>query len=257
MAPASSIATKSSGFTGSGLTADITPQVRQNAVPLVSYGLFVGVAALLLIGFAAPLFRVSRVEVIGRNLPVTRVAAASSAQGRNIFTIRGSSILAHLRQLPNIMVTGVDVTLPGTVTIHASLRQPVIAWKQRRRLYLVDKHGHVISKVLTTSLPVINNYTGTPVHLGQDVNRIALLGATYTEATLPRAGIKAFALGVKRGLIIHSERGWNAVLGLPTGKRLVMRVATLKALLAKATASKRHLAFVDLRSSRSPYVSFR
>lgn len=223
---------------------------------LTSYVLLIAAAGILVLGFAAPPFRVSHVEVLGSNLPVATVASASDTQGQNIFTLKSAAVLSSLRRLPNILVTGVALLLPNTVAIHARLRRPVLGWQQRRRLFLVDKYGRLTVRVPATTFPIIHDTTHDSPELGGYVDARIVLAATEALRILPGAGINRFTLGIKRGLMIHSTSGWQAVLGRPTGLALATRIATLGQILLSTRHSSRRVKYVVLTSQRAPYVSF-
>jgi cell division septal protein FtsQ len=221
---------------------------------LISYALFVATAALLVAGFAAPNFRVTNVHVVGRDLPVSQIATASHAQGRNIFTIRAASLLNNLRRVPTVMITGVELAFPDSVTIRASMRQPVLGWRTRSDLYLVDEYGRLISHTSSTRLPVVRDTTPTAVALGGYVSENIVVAVTWALRMLKHADINRVTLGVRRGLVLGSGQGWRAVLGIPTARALAKRVNTLRELLALPDHTLHRLRLVDL-TLQPPYVS--
>ncbi len=233
----------------------VESEVRRGHIPLASYILFAGTAALLALTFVLPSFRVAKVQIVGGNLPANRMIHDSGAIGRNVFTVRAASIVQRLERIPSILVLGVDVSLPNVVTVRAEMSRPIFGWRQSGKLYLVDKYGRLVDSAQRTTLPVVDNNTHQQFRLGGYIDPRIAMAVPYTEQTLPRAGIRWFNLGRTRGLMIHSQQGWGAVLGRPTGRRLVTRIATLKAFLAATAHDGRHLTWIDLRS-RSPYASF-
>lgn len=220
---------------------------------LTSYALFLGAALVLVLGFAAPTFRISHISVVGHNLPVGAIVDASGARGRNIFTIRGATIVHSLEQVPDVIVTGVSISLPNTVIIRATERTPVFAWNQRGNLYEVDQYGRLISRAGPASLPLVRNYTTKQYSLGDYISPTATLGVVYAIRTLKNAGMASFDIGQYRGIVIHSSQGWRAVLGLPSPRELVVRIATLQSFINKN--GNRLLRWVDLRS-RSPFARY-
>ena len=224
---------------------------------LMSYILLVAVAALLIVGFAAPSFRVSRVTVVGRNLPthaINAINAAAGVEGKDIFTVRSATVLANERtQVANILVTGVDVNLPNSVIVRAKLRTPVLGWRTKTSLFLVDKYGRLIYKRGETTLPTIRDTRPGISVVGGYVDPNDITAAIYILNTLGKPNLR-LTLDVKRGLVIHSAAGWKAIIGTPTGIELVRRVTTLKQLLVVATRNKKHLHMIDL-TLQPPYVS--
>lgn len=234
---------------------DSTAQDPPRSPLVVSYALFIATAATLALAFAAPGFRIGAVHVLDGSCSSSEIGVASDIEGRNIFTIRGASILSHLHRLPNILVTSVDISLPDSVTIRCTVPRPVLAWKTRKGIYLVDSYGRLIAQVGTTTLPTVRDTTPLALTLGDYVRESVVVAARYTMHTLPHAGIEWLTLGEKRGLIVHSRRGWTASLGVPAGGNLVFRVATLKRLLFKAAQNGQRVRLVDL-TVHPPIVSY-
>ncbi|GEM_PF-6139738 len=222
---------------------------------LPSYILFATTAAVLLLAFLAPVFSVGGVDVVGSGLSQGAIDRAAGVQGKNIFTIKGATVLANLRRVPEILVTGVDLSLPNSVTVRAIRRRGVLAWVQHGQIYLVDKFGRLIQQVQSSSLPAVVNATGHPVPLGGYANEVAIVAGRYVERSLGWAHINRLTLDRRRGLILQSQQGWKAVMGLPSGRALVTRVSLLRGLLKQTRTSARHLVFVNLRS-RPLYASF-
>jgi hypothetical protein len=220
---------------------------------LTSYLLFLAAALVLVLGFAAPTFRVSHISVVGHNLPVGAIADASGAQGRNIFTIRGATIVHSLEQVPDVIVTGVSISLPNTVIVRATERAPVFAWNERGSLFEVDQYGRLISRVRSARLPLVRNYATKRYSLGDYISPTVTLGVVYAIRSLKNARTTSFDIGQYRGIVIHSSEGWRAVLGLPSPRELVVRIATLQSFINKNR--NRLLRSVDLRS-RSPFARY-
>ncbi len=219
---------------------------------LTSYGLFLIAALVLVVGFAAPQFRVSHISVQGRNLPVAAIVRSSGAEGRNIFTIRGASIVHSLEQVPNVFVNGVNISLPDTVIIRATARKPVFAWRQGSSLFQVDQYGRLISRVASTSLPTVQNNSGRAYGLGDYISPAVTLGVVYSIKTVRNVGIR-FVLGKRRGIYLYSKQGWFADLGIPSPRQLVVKIATLRSFINKK--SSRRLISVNLLS-RSPFARY-
>jgi hypothetical protein len=235
----------------------VATQKYSGAAPprlLTSYILLIVVAALLIAGFAAPNFRVSSVTVVGHNLPISTINAKSGVQGKDIFTVRSANVLANERRLvPKILVTGVQVALPNSVTVQAQLRMPVLGWRTKTSLFLVDKYGRLIKPVGATGLPTIRDTQPGVSTLGGYVDPNDITTAIYALHALGNPDLR-LTLDVKRGLVIRSATGWKAIMGTPTGLELVRRIATLKQLLVVASQKKKHLHTIDL-TLNPPYVS--
>src|SRR5581483_5062719 len=229
-----------------------TADTSWNKEMLASYALFIGVAALFVIGFATPAFRVSRVSVVGAGVPVARIANAADVEGRNIFTIRAANIVHDVRRIPNVLVTGVHLAIPASVTIYAVLRKPLLAWKTKSQLFQVDKYGRIVDQVPTSVLPLVRDTTGSKISLGGYINEQYVTAIRYALKMLPHAAIMLVTLEANRGLVLRSVHGWRAVLGHPNPRELARRVFTLKALLS--LHSRKRLVFANL-TLQPPRVS--
>jgi cell division septal protein FtsQ len=203
----------------------------------------------------SPVFRISHIVVVGAHVPANQLAAAARISGKNIFTVRTADILRRLQQIPEVIITGVSLDLPNTLTISAQLRRPVVAWAQVGALYLVDGQGRVLYRVQHTNLPIVHDYTSEHIRPGDYLNAAVTRAVIYTQQMLANSRIEEYSLGQQRGIIIRSADGWQAVLGIPTGRALATRIAILRALLTQTQHHDQHLLYVDLRY-RIPYATF-
>lgn len=222
-------------------------RARSRTEILLSYLLFLTVAAVLVASFALPSFRVSRITVVGATGARDEIETATGLVGANIFTIRTAPTLEEARRVPDILVCGVTESIPNTISICARKRVPVLGWKTKLDLYMVDIYGRLISVVSSTTLPVVRDTTPYARSPGEYVDPWIVTAARWALRELPNARLAGFTLGARHGLTIRSAQGWRAVIGRPdTPVTVARRVATLKALLAHAVKNRRRLIYADL-----------
>lgn len=188
-------------------------------------------------------FRVRSVEVQGSGLPVAAIVQTSSVVGDNLFTVRSDQVAARLARLPAITVVRVSTELPDRVVIVARRRAAVAAWQPPSGLELLAADGTPIGQVKSTKLPVVVG----AVH----PSAAQLAAVRYARHSLG-AKIAAYRIGPVFGLTIAGQDGWIARVGSGAPQTMVMRVATLGALLEKLARHGEHLVSVDLRY-RNPY----
>lgn len=233
---------------------DETGERSRRYLPLV-WSLLLLAACLASLGAAgAGVFRVREVRVVGANLPAEAIVQATGVMGQNIFTVRSDLVVSRLSRVREIVVQRVDTSFPDTVTIHARLRQSLVAWQIGHALYELDPDGRIIRQVQSTRLPVIVG-TDTTGALGPGVVE-AVRYAVGALPAAPNGAIAIFQFQPHIGLVIVGRSGWTADIGTGSPQTLVNRIATLVSALAAIRAEKRQLEFIDLRY-RVPYARFR
>jgi len=197
-------------------------------------------------------FTVQQVRVVGVNLPAQQLVAAANVQGKNIFRVRADDVIAQLQSVRQVVVTRVDTEFPGTVIVHARLRQRFLAWQRGKQLLIVDPDGRIIDTVPHTSLPVVVG----PAQ-GEALGPGVVQAVRYAQSTLPSAPfgrIARYEFGPIHGLTIVGQSGWRAIVGRGTPAILDMRIATLAGYLRTQNTGTRSFKTVDLRP-REPYVT--
>jgi hypothetical protein len=199
-----------------------------------------------LIASAIGVFTVKKVQVIGTDLPREKIVQASDVVGHNIFRVRADGVIDRLQSVPDIVVEQVETSFPDQVTIHARLREAMVAWQRGNAIFLLDSAGRVIKQVPKTDLPVI---VGEDRHgaFGPGVVQ-AVRYAVRALPNAPSGAIAGFRVVPASGLTIVGKSGWRAVAGQGSARVLVARVAFLEALLRKLGPRAEQLAIIDVRN---------
>jgi cell division protein FtsQ len=115
---------------------------------------------------------VTNVAVSGNSiLTAQEVEAASGVGGVNILWIRQADIVSRLKLLPPVESASSSLSLPNSVSIRVSERQPVAIWVKDDVPFLVDAEGLVLAaRPADRELMVIRDTSPRPVGPGSRVD---------------------------------------------------------------------------------------
>jgi hypothetical protein len=97
---------------------------------------------------SSPAFGVRSVDVSGVAMTSDAAMQAVLALGSpppNAFTLATDDLRSGLEAIPSIAQADVRVVLPGTLRVRVVERVPILAWRTRSALLLVDRDGMVIA----------------------------------------------------------------------------------------------------------------
>jgi hypothetical protein len=173
-------------------------------------------------------FRVGAADVTIEGLTWTDAATVRQRitgleRSPNVFRVRASEIVSRLRELPAVASARATVTLPGSVTIHVTEREPLFAWTDRITTALVDREGVLLATVadedLPDGLPVVEDgrELSEPFQAGDQLPADDLVVMRHLLALSPASlGSTADELRVRvdaaDGYVLSSA-GWQAVFG--------------------------------------------
>jgi POTRA domain, FtsQ-type len=199
-------------------------------------------------------FRVRHIYIVGAaQVPSDAIIQGAGVLGQNIFTVRSDRVVRQLGAVTQVDVTKVETSLPDRVTIYVHPRIPVLAWKDGRNLYEVDRFGRIVQPVAASRFPLIIGLVPGK-HL--DVSMVVAVRYALTVLpAVPRGTIATFRIEPRNGLMVIGRAGWAALIGTGTDQTLVARVATLATFLRSPAIRGRSIVLVDLRG-RSPYARF-
>lgn len=133
------------------LVADATgAEVRLPALPRlqISWRVLSGAIVLMMLAslfmiWQSPSFRISDVQAVGlQRLTVADLSTSLAVLGDSIFLVDSKELEQNLQVLfPELKDIDVQVSLPGTMTINATERQPVLAWTQDDTELWIDAEG--------------------------------------------------------------------------------------------------------------------
>jgi cell division septal protein FtsQ len=134
---------------------------------------------------------------------------------------------ARLEELPAVASAHVEVSLPGTLVVQVTERQPILAWRVRDVTFLVDRDGMLFALAAkgsgaTTGLPTILDARAAStaiLGIGTRLDPTDLDAATRLASLKPDdVGSRANGLGIRitdaDGFVMTtSPASWSAVFG--------------------------------------------
>ncbi len=192
-------------------------------------------------------------------------AAIEVPTGENLFRVRTEPLAERLRSLPTVRDVRVEVSLPDTLVVHVTEREPLIVWKVGDVHYLADSTGTLFSTVdqappdAATGIPAIiddrSASTGA-LRVGAVLDPVDFDAARRLAALVPSdIGSVAERLGVTVGdangfTLATGPGSWVAVFGfytptLRTPELIPGQVRLLRSLLAEREADIARIILAD------------
>lgn len=203
-----------------------------------------------------PALKVAQVQIAGsQKLDVAKIRAALHLEGKNMLTVDVSMVDRVMRQEPIVKSVNVRRQWPDKIIVQVEERRPVAFWQTPDGIYAVDQDGFVLTEAPGPgSLPAITSHDGG-VRVGGRVPSGVLGLASDLTTRLPAAvGARPveFEYSAARGLVVATDKDWNAVFGDERGTD--SKLAVLAAVLQ--TADERELDFreIDLRFGERPFL---
>lgn len=176
-------------------------EVRLPAMPRLHVGwrLLSGSIVLMLIAclymlWKSPAFHISDVQAFGlQRLTVADLSSAMAVSGDSAFFINTRELEETLQQLyPELSSVDVSIELPGTLTVNAVERQPLISWVQGSTETWIDADGVSFMPRGTpaTALVQIKAQAAPPGSMPTQLAPVASSLADPTLATVPQMRIK-------------------------------------------------------------------
>jgi hypothetical protein len=191
-------------------------------------------------------------------------AALAPARGANLFELSTSPLVASLRSIETVADARVDARLPGTLAVHITEREPIVAWRVGQRRFLVDAKGLLFGDLSDPPptgapvLPVVTDSRATSLSLtvGSTLDATDLDAAARLASLTPGSvGSAADSLAVSvddlNGFTLRARpQGWVAVFGFytPTLRRTDLipgQTRLLRSLLANREATVDRVILAD------------
>jgi cell division septal protein FtsQ len=143
----------------------------------------------------------------------------------NAFRIRASELVADLLALPEIASASATVTLPAQVAIALEEREPILAWSDGSRTWLVDREGTLFAPgslidPADLELPAVEDARLADVAPTEgtrlpatDLAVMRQLLTLTPESLGSRAGTLRLRVDEHDGYVLQSDRGWQAIFG--------------------------------------------
>ena len=179
-------------------------ELRLPSIPLVNPGwrLLSGLIAIMaIVGiyslWSSPFFRIDSADVTGlERLSVDEINATLELEDMPIIEVDAAMLTKKLNTtFPELVGVQVGVALPNIITVHATERQPVMAWQKGDQLRWLDKEGTIFpARGDAGPLVVINSEEDLPlVPLVVDPKAAATQtaeGETETAVAIPVSGAR-------------------------------------------------------------------
>lgn len=268
-------------------------EVRMPAMPAINPGWRVLSAVLVLALFAGiwmaynlPQFQVEKVKITGlKRLKPADIEAVLDLKNTPIFTVDPQNITLTLKKnFPELNDLSVTASLPAAVTITASERQPILAWKYKDSTYWVDKDGTIflprgsvkgLVKIESDELPpvVIDNIplTGAlepstsdasnadktseavklPADLvGKTMEPVILNAARGLSKVVPSG--TALAYTSKNGMGWSDPDGWQVYIGMDLDN-IDLKLKMYKAVVQKLNSDGVKPAMISVENVNAPF----
>lgn len=237
------------------------PQVRPGW-RLLSGSLIALFAWALYMLWTSPLFQLNEAVVQGnQRIPVEEINAVLGLKGLPVFLAAPETLEQSLLAVfPDLASASVDVSLPATLTITITERQPVLAWVESGGMIWVDGEGMAFRPRGDVPGLTIVQAVGRPPSVQVEPNAIAaaapflpveLVQALQSMAPYVPAGTPIL-YDPQYGLGWNDTRGWLAYFGLRTDD-LALKLRIYETLVNSLVQSGRRPVLVSIAYPNAPF----
>ena len=240
----------------------------------------------------APPFQVQAAQVEGlKRVNSNDVNAVLDVSGKPVFSLFRTDLSGKLEAaFPEFSSASVQISLPNTVRVQVTEREPVLTWRQGDSLQLVDNDGYAFPLRLAASTvisPVIEA-SGSPVELGiTEIDVAAYIAASTkseqdpfeAQAAAPEpieplsdeskpfikpqtvAAILSVSRSVPSGAVLiydpthglgwQDERGWQVYVG--DDQDIAMKLLVYEALVQRLVSDEIQPELVSVEHVHNPY----
>ena len=216
-------------------------------------------------------FEVRSIRIQG-NVLLSRedIESVAAVMGVNIFWLNRAQVAARISALPLVQEVEVGATLPDSLDIVVTERQPIGFWTSGEQSYLVDREGIILKAVddstaqarvcagqpcdpRLAALPSVADVQGGPIAPGAHVDARALATAASLASLLPSVGIQpvGFDWTADAGLEVPTREGWRA--RFDEAANLDQQVAVLRSIRDELARTRAAAQLIDVRFGDRPY----
>ena len=212
--------------------------------------------------FTSPQLRVGQAQVSGnRMLTPADINTSLNIAGKPVFLLIPSDLEKRLRQTyPELLSAKVDITLPNTVSIQVTERQPVIRWQQGDGYTWISEDGiafrphgddtGLISVVALAAPPTEVNVSTDPL------TPTPFISAEMVEAVKGLAGHVPPGVPIlydpASGFGWNDPQGWRVIFGT-TARDVELKVRVYESLVASLTQRGIRPALINVTYPAAPY----
>ncbi len=180
---------------------------------------------------ATPAFTLARTEFpeLRWTTREALVGAFGVPDGTSLFRLETAPVEARLRDLPAVAEARVAVSLPDTIVVEVTERDPILVWAAGTTLFLVDRDGVLFVSPSPESVVVADLRTvhderpeSTALGVGSVLDPVDLDAATRIGSLVPadigsHATLLVVTVTEANGFVVATTpRSWTAVFGLYT-----------------------------------------
>jgi len=244
----------------------------------VSGGMSIAILALIVFLLLSPKFKVNTIDITGlQRLSTSDVAAALNLQNSTIFAVDTTKLMSILaNSFPELADVKISIAMPGTVSISARERIPMMAWKYNNKTQWIDADGYIFPArgSATPALAVEADCTPPLMMEGESTDStLGLDEVTPTPGTVepvspPRldptvmASIlklnqripqqTTLAYSASQGMGWYDSNGWSVYIGLSLDN-LDTQITMYNAIANRLQQQGIHPALVSLVDVDAPY----
>jgi cell division protein FtsQ len=263
-------------------------EIRLPSLPRIALGwrilsgfLVVLLAAGIYFVWSSPLFKVESLQVEGlRRLSSEDLNTVADVIGQSVLFVEPARIQRELlKAFPELSDVTVEVQIPASVVIKAVERQPIIAWKQGKKVLWIDSSGIVFPRrgdddpsvvIKADNLP-FSTISSTPqpetevtqenqedslqvepdaepssVVIHQDLIQTILVLNEVKPENIPLIYDEEHGLGWK------DSRGWQVYFGTDTNN-IEMKLNVYKAIAKRLKKEGAHPSMISVENVHAPY----
>lgn len=207
-------------------------------------------------------FLVDEIEIHGLNRiqPEEITAVSGYAKNMNIFDVDLIALGERVSANPRVEKVQVKRSLPSTLVVNVSERNPAAVIPYSGYYILVDAEGLAMGMVESyreRDLPLITGVRPQQVLVGKQVEVKELRYALLVAGLLPPNVAKEVSeinFAEATGISVYMQSGIWVTLGLGTRKEYETRFDVLNSLLVKLKEEKRRATYIDVRFPTRPVV---
>jgi len=244
----------------------------------VSASMSVALIALIVFLLLSPKFKVNTVNIEGlQRLDPTDVAASLNLQNATIFSMDTTNLKSILADsYPELADVTISISMPGTVSISARERIPLLAWKYNKQTQWIDADGYIFPArgAATPALSVEADCTpplmmaNTSYSDSMELDQVTPTPSSAKPVNPPRLDPTVMASILKlnqripqqtdlaysasQGLGWYDSNGWSVYIGLSLDN-LDTQITMYNAIASKLEQQGIHPALVSLVDVDAPY----
>jgi len=224
--------------------------IRPRLVGRVVVGALTIIVILLLLTLLtrAPIFSIKNLTITGDSSGKVSAQVVSLTKGHNLLLLDTDKLRAEILKNPEVRSVTFDKTLPSSLTVRVTFRDPALAWQGTNGTYLVDDQGFIFQSGSGAGLVKVTS--PDTLKIGQRVNSDAL----SKILVLIRLNESITTVAIQPDLYQAALPGGTTAFFDPAGN-LTSQSQALQLIIVKAKIDGKLPRTVDLRFPK-PVVTY-